>query len=214
MAQDGRSEVVQITGASAGIFGMLVGSYLLLMWLLVTLQAVDKPGDVWWIALVVVLALGAAAGLGFSWQVLRLLGGKDLLRRLEGISAEAVARCLPAEASVSADSDAATVRALRAEWDQDLIPVIDGDQVLDGVITASDLSAKPHAATAGELMTARPTVAKSTDSLADVLLLMRTSGHDNIPVVADDGRYVGTVTPRIMLEALQGQAGGLVCRER
>lgn len=200
-----RRELTQVTAASAVIFGMLMGSYVLVVWLLGALQAVENSGQTWWIALVVVLALGAAAGLGFSYQVLRLLGAGDILRRMGRISAEAAARWLPEEAGVSADSDVETVHRARAEGDQDLIPVVDGERTLDGVITSTDLIGKRDATTARELMTDRPTVAKATDSLADVLVLMRASGHDNIPVVSEEGKYVGTITPRLMLEALQGQ---------
>lgn len=113
--------------------------------------------------------------------------------------------------SVSPDSDVETVYKLRSLSAQDLIPVVDGDRTLDGVITASDLAAKRGATTARELMTDTPTVAKTTDNLADVLFLMRTTGHDNIPVVNDNGVYSGTITPRLMLEALQGKAEQLTC---
>ena len=214
MSDGEQRRITRVTAASAIIFGMLVGSYVLMLWLLPTLGAVDESGETWWLALVVVLAIGGAAGLGFSYQILRLIGARDLLSRLESVSAETLARCQPDEVSVDDDSDVETVHNLWAQWDQELIPVLDEWQTLDGVITASDLATKRHARTARELMTDRPTVARASDSLADVLFLMRTSGHDNIPVVNGNGRYLGTITPRLMLEALQGEPRPTSCEEQ
>jgi len=211
MSSEEKRRVEHITSASALIFGMLILSYVLLLWLLPTLKAVENTGDTWWIGLVVVLALGGAAGLGFSYQILKFIGAGDIIKRLTAISAETAARCRAEDVSVSPDSDVETVYKLRSLSAQDLIPVVDGDRTLDGVITASDLAAKRGATTARELMTDTPTVAKTTDNLADVLFLMRTTGHDNIPVVNDNGVYSGTITPRLMLEALQGKAEQLTC---
>jgi CBS domain-containing protein len=199
-----QQSVSEITKASVIIFGVLVGSYVLILWLLPALHAVPQDGDTWWIALVVVLALGAAAGLGYSYQVLKLFRPQDVFKRMEGISAETVARRQPKAASVTEHIGVDEVRRIRSETRQDLIPVIDEESgTLDGVVTSTDLTVKPQAQTVRELMTPEPTVATTKDSLADVLTVMRASGHDNIPVVDEERRYVGTVTPRAMLEALQ-----------
>jgi len=197
--------VTQITKASVIIFGLLVGSYVLILWLLGALHAVSAEEDTWWIALVVVLALGAAAGLGYSYQVLKLLRPGDIFKRLQGISAETIARRQPKAVSVTEHIGADEVRRIRSETGQDLVPVINEENgTLDGVVTSTDLSVKPDARTVRDLMTAEPTVASTKDNLADVLSLMRASGHDNIPVVDEERKYVGTVTPRAILEALQG----------
>jgi len=207
MAMDSleQQQVARITKASVIMFAMLFGSYVLILWLLGALDAAPARESMWWMALVVVLALGAAAGLGYSYQVLKLLRHGDIFKRLQGISAETVARRQPGAVEVAQHTGVDEVRRIRSETRQDLIPVINEENgTLEGVVTSTDLSVKPDARTVRDLMTAEPTVASTKDNLADVLSLMRASGHDNIPVVDAEQKYVGTVTPRGMLEALQG----------
>lgn len=92
-----------------------------------------------------------------------------------------------------------------AEYDINGLPVLDSDDKVIGVVSATDL-ARPRRGTvtdgvltAGTVMSAPARTVRADDSVVRAARLMSTSGVERLPVVDEEGRLVGMVTRRDVL---------------
>ena len=163
-----------------------------------------------WTALVAVLAFAAAAGVGYSYQVLKLLRPENILQRLGKVRAGQV---LPEPApgfQATPEIDLPTASARRDEWLEGVLPVLDGRGRLDGIVTAHDLAREPGAHRVEQVMTKPAAVAYTDSSLADVYRVMEATDHGKIPIVERaTGRYRGVISARRLLETLAMPGAGL-----
>ncbi|MFG2859220.1 CBS domain-containing protein [Streptomyces sioyaensis] len=92
------------------------------------------------------------------------------------------------------------------EYDISGLPVVDGDDKVIGVVSATDLEpvrrrtgsdANPDA---GALMSAPARTVRADDSVVRAARLMSASGVERLPVVDEEARLVGMVTRRDVLQ--------------
>lgn len=109
---------------------------------------------------------------------------------------------LAADASVNA-----AVKAMREHHQGCVFIVEDGSRLL-GVFTERDVAVRvaapgrdPLKTAVGDVMTHRPVALRPDDPLAWALHRMGVDGYRHLPLV-DDGRLVGLLSVRIVLEAL------------
>ncbi len=88
------------------------------------------------------------------------------------------------------------------------IPIVDGGDVLVGIITerdlltnASDPSAESAPLSVGDLMTSNPTTVRASDSLAFALHQMDAGGYRHLPVL-ENGQLLGIISVRDMLRRI------------
>lgn len=95
---------------------------------------------------------------------------------------------------------------LLAEYDISGLPVVDGDDKVIGVVSATDLEpegrrtgsgANPDA---GQLMSVPARTVRADDSVVRAARLMSTSGIERLPVVDEEARLVGMITRRDVLQ--------------
>ncbi|MFD5393250.1 CBS domain-containing protein [Streptomyces sp. NPDC127097] len=93
-----------------------------------------------------------------------------------------------------------------AEYDISGLPVVDGDDKVIGVVSATDLEpvrrrtgsgANPDA---GELMSVPARTVRADDSVVRAARLMSASGVERLPVVDEEARLVGMITRRDVLQ--------------
>ncbi len=93
-----------------------------------------------------------------------------------------------------------------AEFDIHCLPVVDADDKVIGVVSATDLervrrmSVADGMLTAGALMSAPARTVRADDSVVRAARLMSTSGFGRLPVVDEEARLVGMVTRRDVLQ--------------
>ncbi|MFE7607070.1 CBS domain-containing protein [Streptomyces celluloflavus] len=109
------------------------------------------------------------------------------------------------------------VRALRAtpreeierwlaEHDINGLPVVDADEQVIGVVSATDLQrtrqvpGRNRTLTAGELMSAPPLTVRADDSLIRAARIMTEQCVERLPVLDEEARLVGIVTRRDLLQ--------------
>ncbi|MGX1850025.1 CBS domain-containing protein [Streptomyces sp. NBC_01456] len=92
------------------------------------------------------------------------------------------------------------------KYDISGLPVVDGDDKVIGVVSATDLAAVRHRAAgaaagpvAGELMSAPARTVRADDSVVRAARLMSAGGMERLPVVDEEARLVGMVTRRDVL---------------
>ncbi|MEW2433272.1 CBS domain-containing protein [Streptomyces caniferus] len=111
----------------------------------------------------------------------------DVVRAHRGTSAEEMMRWL-------------------VEYDISGLPVVDGDDKVLGVVSATDLEpvrrriASNAAPDAGVLMSAPARTVRADDSVVRAARLMSASGVERLPVVDEEARLVGMVTRRDVLQ--------------
>ncbi|WP_239013856.1 CBS domain-containing protein [Streptomyces sioyaensis] len=95
---------------------------------------------------------------------------------------------------------------LLAEYDISGLPVVDGDDKVIGVVSATDLEpegrrtgcgANPDA---GQLMSVPARTVRADDSVVRAARLMSASGIERLPVVDEEARLVGMITRRDVLQ--------------
>ncbi|MGW2634245.1 CBS domain-containing protein [Streptomyces chattanoogensis] len=92
-----------------------------------------------------------------------------------------------------------------AEYDINGLPVVDADDRVIGVVSATDLKRARRATaaegtpTAGAVMSAPALTVRADDSVVRAARLMSTSGVERLPVVDEEARLVGMVTRRDVL---------------
>ncbi|MEE4418275.1 MULTISPECIES: CBS domain-containing protein [Streptomyces] len=109
---------------------------------------------------------------------------------------------------VSARSGTPVVDVARrlAEYGIDGLPVVDADDRVIGVVSATDLQGDRRAAaadgmpTAGEVMSVPARTVRADDSVVRAARLMSESGVERLPVVDEEARLVGMVTRRDVLQ--------------
>lgn len=93
-----------------------------------------------------------------------------------------------------------------AEYDINGLPVVDADDRVIGVVSATDLkrvrraTATDGTLTAGAVMSAPAQTVRADDSVVRAARLMTTSGIERLPVVDEEARLVGMVTRRDVLQ--------------
>ncbi|MFI2184432.1 HPP family protein [Streptomyces sioyaensis] len=93
-----------------------------------------------------------------------------------------------------------------AEYDINGLPVVDADERVIGVVSATDLrrirrtTAADGVPTAGAVMSAPARTVRADDSVVRAARLMSTSGVERLPVVDEEARLVGMVTRRDVLQ--------------
>ncbi|WP_254068485.1 CBS domain-containing protein [Streptomyces sp. TM32] len=111
----------------------------------------------------------------------------DVVRAYSGTSAEEMVRWL-------------------AEYDISGLPVVDGDDKVIGVVSATDLEPVRHRTARGatpvaaELMSVPARTVRADDSVVRAARLMSASGVERLPVVDEEARLVGMVTRRDVLQ--------------
>ncbi|MFE0376742.1 CBS domain-containing protein [Streptomyces inhibens] len=111
----------------------------------------------------------------------------EVVSAQSGTPADEVARCL-------------------AEYDINGMPVVDADDRVIGVVSATDLkrvrrsTATGGTLTAGAVMSAPARTVRADDSVVRAARLMSTSGVERLPVVDEEARLVGMVTRRDVLQ--------------
>ncbi|MFK0266151.1 CBS domain-containing protein [Streptomyces angustmyceticus] len=109
---------------------------------------------------------------------------------------------------VSARSGTPTGEMARwlAEYDISGLPVVDAEDRVIGVVSATDLqrnrrtTATDGLLTAGAVMSAPARTVRADDSVVRAARLMSTSGVERLPVVDEEARLVGMVTRRDVLQ--------------
>lgn len=92
------------------------------------------------------------------------------------------------------------------EYDINGLPVVDADERVLGVVSATDLrrirrtAAADGVPTAGAVMSAPARTVRANDSVVCAARLMSTSGVERLPVVDEESRLVGMVTRRDVLQ--------------
>jgi CBS domain-containing protein len=194
-------DVARITWSSISAFLVLVASYVGLLYAIKTLGSGSQPPE--WMALIVVLALGAATGVGASWAVLKLIGSGDFLQKLSKLSVSNVLSGPPAAEPAPPYITAQDLAEAPQHWDNGIVPVAGQDGKLQGIVTKEDLCRQPASASLSEIMTRQPVVAHPDSNLAEVYQLMQRTEHHRIPIVTrDDGKYVGMITSQQILQSL------------
>ncbi|MFF8598004.1 CBS domain-containing protein [Streptomyces sp. NPDC015232] len=92
------------------------------------------------------------------------------------------------------------VARLLSEHDISAVPVLDEDDRVLGIVSASDLAARPQPA-AKYLMTAPAITVHAEETVGDAARLMVRRGVERLPVVDEEERLVGIVTRRDLLRA-------------
>ncbi len=207
-----RRQVMAATAGSLGVFVILLAAYVLVLRLFDRMGLVDGDGtSAAWTALVVVLACAAAAGVGFSYQVLKLLKPENILQRLAKVRAEQV---LPEPApgfQATPTTDLPTASSRQGQWPEGVLPVVDGEGRLEGIVTAHDLAEAPGAQIVEQVMTKPAAMAYTDSSLADVYRVMEATDHGKIPIVErETGKYSGVISARRLLETLAVPGAGPV----
>ncbi|QIY53566.1 CBS domain-containing protein [Streptomyces sp. RPA4-5] len=93
-----------------------------------------------------------------------------------------------------------------AEYDINGLPVVDAEDRVLGVVSATDLKRTQRAASVGDVLTADAVMStpartvRADDSVVRVARLMSTSGMERLPVVDEEARLVGMVTRRDVLQ--------------
>ncbi|MFF7409009.1 CBS domain-containing protein [Streptomyces lydicus] len=92
-----------------------------------------------------------------------------------------------------------------AEYDINGLPVVDDEDRVMGVVSATDLTCARSVSetdgmlTAGAVMSAPARTIRADDSVVRAARLMSTSGVERLPVVDEEARLVGMVTRRDVL---------------
>ena len=118
------------------------------------------------------------------------------------------------ERLVTVADDARLIEAARLlSSGTDLVIVCDGDGILRGVITKTDVVKRISTCQGAtclcpvaEVMTRDVVMCRGSDRLADVSELMKQRHMKIIPVVDADDRPIGVLTARVILRALLGDA--------
>jgi len=202
-ADDPEPIALKTTLVSLILFGLLVWVYLWMIVKLQTMKALAEGQAAWLPALTVVLSLAAAAGLGYAYQVLKLLAEKGILKGLEGRQAAEVAK-RRVEKSVKQDAEPSAVTKLAGAASTELVPVVDEKDKLIGVATARAALGAQAPKSAKELMDVTPAALGPDATLADAARLMIGSGRQAVAVKDAEGRYVGTLTCAAILQELMG----------
>ncbi|MFF9785841.1 CBS-domain-containing membrane protein [Streptomyces sp. SceaMP-e96] len=93
-----------------------------------------------------------------------------------------------------------------AEYDINGLPVVDAEDRVIGVVSATDLKRVRRAPaaegmlTAGAVMSAPARTVRADDSVVRAARLMSTSGVERLPVVDEEARLVGMITRRDVLQ--------------
>ncbi|WP_235465831.1 CBS domain-containing protein [Streptomyces platensis] len=93
-----------------------------------------------------------------------------------------------------------------AEYDINGLPVVDAEDRVLGVVSATDLKRTQGAASVGDVLTAGAVMStpartvRADDSVVRAARLMSTSGMERLPVVDEEARLVGMVTRRDVLQ--------------
>lgn len=93
-----------------------------------------------------------------------------------------------------------------AEYDINGLPVLDAEDRVIGVVSATDLrrdrrtTATGGVLTAGAVMSAPARTVRADDSVVRAARLMSTGGIERLPVVDEEARLVGMVTRRDVLQ--------------
>ena len=124
----GRCQVMAATAGSLVVFVILLAAYVLVLRLFDRMGLVDGDGtSLAWTALVVVLACAAAAGVGFSYQVLKLLKPENILLFLGKIRAGQTLDKPPEGFQATAETDLPTASSRQGQWPEGVLPVVDGE---------------------------------------------------------------------------------------
>lgn len=103
--------------------------------------------------------------------------------------------------TIAPETDAASARALLLHHNVRVVPVVDGDGLVVGIVGLRDIEDSDPATPVGGAM--RPPATASSDSPALSLLDAMTDGRSHAVVVIDaDGRLLGLVTQTDLLAAL------------
>ena len=118
------------------------------------------------------------------------------------------------ERLVTVADDARLIEAARLlSSGTDLVTVCDGDGILRGVVTKTDVVKQISTCQGAtclcpvaEVMTRDVALCRGADRLADVSEAMKRRHLKNIPVVDADNRPIGVLTARVILRTLLGDA--------
>lgn len=105
--------------------------------------------------------------------------------------------------TILADMPIAQVAAMTSEHRHRQYPVVSADGALLGLLGAAAIHKENLDATAGELMDPPKVVARSDESLHDVVARMAMENVDRCPVIASDGskRVIGFLSPADLVRA-------------
>jgi CBS domain-containing protein len=196
---------VRVTAGHLCAFTLLTGTYGLLLWFLTYLGMLSGLQPAWaiFLSLVVILVLGAASGIGYSRLILEMIGATDIVKRLGGVSVLSLLPSSPDSCHVREDAKVQAARTCQQRADNGLVPVVNGEGQLTGIVTAADLVAATEHQTVRDVMTNDPVVAYADNSVAELYRTMVDTDHSRIPIVERaTGQYLGTVTARQVLEAI------------
>jgi CBS domain-containing protein len=104
-------------------------------------------------------------------------------------------------ATAAPDDNLVTVAGIMRDQNVGIVPIVDPDRRILGVITDRDIvvrvdanAASPTDVTAGDVMTAQPVTVRPGDDLHDVIDRMGDEGLQRVLVVDDDARLVGIIS--------------------
>ncbi|MFD3818996.1 CBS domain-containing protein [Streptomyces rubiginosohelvolus] len=100
--------------------------------------------------------------------------------------------------TVECTTPSAEVAGLLARHAINGVPVVDEDDYVVGMVSASDLLSR-HASTAGGTMSFPAVTVYAEQTVAEAARLMTRRGCERLPVVDDEERLVGMVTRRDLL---------------
>ncbi len=111
--------------------------------------------------------------------------------------------------TVGDDASLIDAAGLLRETSMNLVVVCNGDGVMTGVITKTDVMRQiSHCqgsscrTAASVVMSRQVTSCRPEDALEEVWSVMKARGLKHLPVIAADGRPVGTLNARTVVEAL------------
>ncbi|WP_411080111.1 CBS domain-containing protein [Streptomyces sp. cmx-18-6] len=100
--------------------------------------------------------------------------------------------------AVGSSTPAAQVSGLLTRHTINGVPVLDEDDHVLGVVSASDLLSR-GAPTAGGVMSAPAVTVQAEQTVVEAARLMVRRGYERLPVIDDEDRLVGMVTRRDLL---------------
>lgn len=127
----------------------------------------------------------------------------DQLIKKEIILVENVYTPIDQTTYLTVDDTVLTYRELSQATDHSRFPVINQQGRLVGIVTAKDVMRRMDDVVIEKVMTKSPVVAKLHMSIASVSHMMIWDGLDVLPVVTDNMQFIGIVSRRDVMKAIQ-----------